>query len=195
MGIVLGVATVLAFGIANATVENSLNDFFSQTAGDANLTISSSDQGRAFRERAVHQAADFPGVAWAVGSLWKGGDLRLPDEDKQIALVGIDPETDPQVRSYQLAEGRMMDVSDRTYSIVLVTTFAEDNAIRLGDDLEIELGDERVEIFEVVGLLTSEGVARLNTGAIGFSRLDVVQDLFDEGGRLSQVEVEAIQHE
>ncbi|UCC87700.1 MAG: ABC transporter permease [Anaerolineales bacterium] len=188
-GIVLGVATVLAFGIANATVERSLNDFFSQTAGEADLTISSSDQGQVFRERAVREAVDFPGVELAVGSLWKGGDLRLPDKDKQIALVGIHPETDPQVRSYQLAEGRMIDISDRTYSIVLAAAFAEDNGIHLGDDLEIELADAQVEIFEVVGLLANQGVARLNNGAIGFSRLDVVQDLFDESGRLSQVEV------
>ena len=124
-GIVLGVATVLAFGITNATVENSLNDFFSQAAGDADLTISSSDQGQTFRERALRQAAHFPGATLAVGSLWKGGNLRLPDEDKHIALVGIIPDTDPQVRSYHLAEGRIMDDTDRTYTIVLVTTFAE----------------------------------------------------------------------
>ena len=79
-GIVLGVATVLAFGITNATTENSLNDFFSQTAGDADLTISSSDLGQTFRARALGQAAEFPNAMLAVGSLWKDGDLRLADE-------------------------------------------------------------------------------------------------------------------
>lgn len=188
-GIVLGVATVLAFGITNATIENSLNDFFSQTAGDADLTISSSDRGQTFRERALRKAADLPGVTLAVGSLWKEGELRLSDEDKPITLVGIDPEADPQVRSYQLAEGRMIDDSDRTYTLVLVGTFAEDNEIRPGDDLEADLGVGQVETFEVVGLLENTGVARLNNGAIGFLHLDMAQDLFDEGGRLSQVEV------
>jgi ABC-type antimicrobial peptide transport system permease subunit len=207
-GIVLGVATVLAFGVTNATVENSLNDFFSQTAGDADLTISSSDQGQTFRERALHQTIGFPteyprsirrrmksDVVLAVGSLWKEGDVRVSaeypkgDEDEHITLVGIDPKADPQVRSYKLAAGRLVDDSDRTYTIVLVTTFAEDNDIQLGDDLEIDLGEDRVEKFEVVGLLKSEGVARLGSGAIGFLRLDVAQDLFDEGGRLSQIDV------
>ena len=188
-GIILGVATILAFGITNATVENSLNDFFSQTAGDADLTISSSSQGQAFRERALHQAIEYPGVILAVGSLWKDGGLRLTEEDKQISLVGIDPNADPQVRSYQLATGRMINDADRTYTMVLVATYAEDNDIYVSDDLEIDLGHDQIETFEVVGLLQSEGVARLNNGAIAFLRLDVAQDLFDEGGRLSQVDV------
>jgi ABC-type antimicrobial peptide transport system permease subunit len=187
-GIVLGVATVLAFGITNATIEDSLNDFFSQTAGDADLTISSSDRGQTFRERALGQAAKFPNVILAVGSLWENGDLRLTDEDEPITFVGINPNVDPQVRSYQLAEGRMIADSDRTYTIVLVGTFAKDNDIHLGDDLEADLGEGRVETFEVAGLLENTGVARLNNGAIGFLRLDVAQDLFDAGGRLSQID-------
>ena len=97
-GIVLGVATVLAFGITNATVENSLKAFFSQTAGDADLTIASSDQGQTFRARGLRQAEEFPGVTLAVGSLWRSGTVRLADKDKDIVLVGIDPAADPQVR-------------------------------------------------------------------------------------------------
>jgi ABC-type antimicrobial peptide transport system permease subunit len=189
LGIVLGVATVLAFGITNATVENSLNDFFSQTAGDADLSITSSDRDQTFRQRALCQAEDFPGVDLAVGSLWRGGELRLSDEDKSIALVGIEPETDSLVRSYKLAAGRMIHDADRTYTIVLVSSFAEDNGILLGDDIEANLGKSHVETFEVVGLLKNEGAARSNNGAVGFLRLDVAQDLFDEGGRLSQVDV------
>lgn len=189
LGVVLGTATVLAFGITNATVESSLNDFFSRSAGDADLTISSNDRGQTFRERALRQAADFPDVVLALGSLWRGGTIRLADEDKDITLVGIVPDTDPQVRSYQLAAGRMVNDSDRIHTIVLVATFAEENGIRLGDDLEIDLGGGRAERFEVVGLLESEGAARVRNGAIGFLRLDVAQDLFNEGRRLSQVDV------
>ena len=190
-GVVLGVGIVLAFGITNATVESSLNTFFSQTAGDADLSVSSSSQGRSFRERALHQVRDFPGVSSAVGSLWKTGDLRLPDEDKTITLVGIDPAADPRVRSYRLDQGRLISLSDRTYTIMLVSAFAEDNGISLGDDVEVELPEGRVETFEVAGLLKSEGAARSNNGAIGFLRLDVAQALFDEGARLSQVDVVA----
>jgi ABC-type antimicrobial peptide transport system permease subunit len=188
-GIVLGVATVLAFGITNATVENSLNAFFSQTAGDADLTIASSDRGQTFRARVLRQAGEFPGVTLAVGSLWRSGTVRLADKDKDIVLVGIDPAADPQVRRYKLAGGRMMDAADRIYTLVLVKTFADDNDIHLGDDLEIDLGDRRVETFQVTGLLENEGAARSNNGAIGFLRLDSAQTLFDEQGRLSQVDV------
>ena len=190
-GIVLGVATVLAFGITNATVENSLKAFFSQTAGDADLTIASGDRGQTFRARVLRQADEFPGVELAVGSLWKSGTVRLADKDRDIALVGIDPAADPQVRRYKLSAGRMMDAADRTYSLVLVKTFADDNDILLGDDVEVDLGERRVETFEVIGLLENEGAARSNNGAIGFLRLDVAQTLFDEGGRLSQVDVVA----
>lgn len=189
VGIVLGVATVLAFGITNATVENSLDDFFSQTAGDADLTISSNERDQTFRERALQQAVEHPDVILAVGSLWQGGTIQLPDEEKSIVLAGIDPHTDPQVRSYQIAEGRMIKDSDRIYTIVLVASFAEDNDIHLGDDLDIDVGEGHIEEFEVVGLLKSEGAARFNNGAVGFLRLDVVQELFDEGGRLSQIDV------
>ncbi len=188
-GIVLGVATVLAFGITNATVESSLKAFFSQTAGDADLTIASSDQGQTFRARGLRQAEEFPGVTLAAGSLWRSGVVRLADKDKDIVLVGIDPAADPRVRRYKLAGGRMMDAADRIYTLVLVKTFADDNDIHLGDDLEIDLGEQRVETFQVTGVLENEGAARSNNGAIGFLRLDVAQTLFDEQGRLSQVDV------
>jgi len=173
------------------TVENSLKAFFSQTAGDADVTIASSDQGQTFRARVLRQAEEFPGVALAVGSLWRSGTVRLADKDRDIALVGIDPAADPQVRRYKLAGGRMMDEADRIYTLVLVKTFADDNDIHLGDDLEIDLGERRVETFQVTGLLENEGAARSSNGAIGFLRLDIAQTLFDEKGRLSQVDVVA----
>jgi ABC-type antimicrobial peptide transport system permease subunit len=188
-GIVLGVATVLAFGIANATVENSLGDFFSQTAGDADLTVTRSTRDATFRVRVLNQLAGAEGVALAAGSLWRGGDLRLADEDQGITLVGIDPEIDAQVRSYKLAEGRMVGEGDRVYSLVLVSQFAADHDIQLGDDVQISLDGGRLETFEVIGLLENEGAARFNNGAVGFLRLDTAQDLFDERGRLSQVDL------
>lgn len=189
VGIVLGVATVLAFGITNATVEVSLNDFFSQAAGDAALTITSSELNHTFRARALGRAAGFPDVRLAVGSLWQAGTAFLPDEDQGLTLVGIDPASDPLVRTYELAAGRMVAEADRTYTIVLAQTFADDHSLGLGDDVEIGLGPGRVETFEVVGLLASEGAARTGNGAVGFLRLDLAQDLFDSRGRLSQIDL------
>jgi putative ABC transport system permease protein len=188
-GIVLGVATVLAFGVTNATVEKSLNDFFSQAAGEADLTILSAELKQTFRERAIDRAAAFPNTILAVGSLWREDAAWLRPENKVLTLVGIEPEIDGRVRNYDLAAGRMISRDDRAYTIVLVAVFAEDNDIQLGDDLEIYLGEAGVEKFEVVGLLESEGVARIENGSIGFLRLDVAQDLFAERGRVSQIDL------
>ncbi len=188
IGIVLGVAMVLAFGITNATVEVSLNDFFSQTSGDANLTIRSAELNQTFRQRALNHATGYPNLRLAVGSLWRETRLHLSDKTRTFTLVGIDPEADAHVRSYELIEGRMVNEDDRSYTIVMVGTFAQDNDIQLGDDVEIAVGTGS-EIFEVVGLLDSQGTARSENGAIGFVRLDVAQDLFAARGRVSQIDV------
>lgn len=190
LGIVLGVATVLAIGVTNATVEVSLNDFFSQVSGDADLTVTDTSD-KPFRDRALDQVRGMPGVQLAVGSFWRGATLALPDDDQNLQIVGIDPDLDPQVRAYTLAAGTMISNQDRTYTIVLVETFAEEHDIDLGDDVLLTLGPDREEKLRVVGLLTSDGLARWNNGAIGFVRLDTAQAIFDESKRLTQIDLVA----
>lgn len=190
LGIVLGVATVLAIGITNATVEASLNAFFSQVSGDADLTVKDTSD-KPFRDRALDQVRALPGVQLAVGSFWRGATLALPDDDQNLQIVGIDPDQDPQVRAYTLAAGTMISNQDRTYTIVLVETFAEEHDIDLGDDVLLTLGPDREEKLRVVGLLTSDGLARWNNGAIGFVRLDTAQAIFDESKRLTQIDLVA----
>jgi hypothetical protein len=81
MGIVLGVATVLALGIANATAKNSPYEFFSQTAGDANLTIAGSDQEQALETPLSHYG-DLE-VEWAV----KFRETISPDAVSLMAVL------------------------------------------------------------------------------------------------------------
>jgi ABC-type antimicrobial peptide transport system permease subunit len=189
-GIVLGVTTVLAIGITNATVEESLNDFFSQVSGDADLTVKDAGE-QSFRDRTLAQVRAMPGVLFAIGSLWQGGSLALGEDDKNVLIVGIDPELDPLVRAYTLTEGSFISTLDRTYTIVLVKTFADDNDITLGDDVQLRFDPDQEETLRVVGFLSSDGLARWNNGAIGFVRLDAAQAMFNQSKRLTQIDLVA----
>jgi ABC-type lipoprotein release transport system permease subunit len=121
LGIVLGVAVVLAIQVTNQSTLDSLRQVFDQATGQASLVVVPTNEGaERLDEGVIYQAGRYPGVLAAAPSVRVQTLLASEAESWQIALsmtglaagnvmvlYGIDPELDTQVRVYKLVAGRM----------------------------------------------------------------------------------------
>lgn len=191
VGIVLGVATVFAISITSASTAKSLEDFFAQSSGQADLSITSAaESSTGFRQRLLRRVQGFPGVETVVANTWDQSLLLGRDGDVGLQVMGIDPETDRQVRSYEVEQGRFLSAEDRRYTVMLVSPLAEKYDIEVGDEVEMVVA-EGSEMFQVVGLLKDKGTGRLNLGRVAFMPLDVAQRVFERGRKVDQIDLVA----
>jgi putative ABC transport system permease protein len=191
-GILLGVAAMLAISIMSASTVQSLRDFFAQSSGRANLTISAAgNSSEGIPRRMLPRVQAFAGVADAAGITSNRVALIIEGKAIGLSVVGIDPESDSRLRTYTLAEGRMVGPREKSHNIVLVAKFARDHALALDDNLTLTLADGTSQKFKVVGLLADEGAGHLNGGSVGFVNIDVAQDVFARGSRLDQIDLTA----
>ncbi len=190
LGILLGVAAMLAISVMSATTTQSLKDFFAQSSGSANLTIAESGtSGEGFPARMLYRVQNMPGVAGAIGVTRNRALLLTVDKSVSIVIMGVDPAAEPHVRSYTLSAGRFVSSTEHTHNIVLVARVAGEHGIALGDTVTFALPDGTQEKFHVVGLLADEGAGHLDGGNIGFVTLAVAQDVFARGSRLDSIDV------
>ena len=199
LGIVLGVAVVLAIQITNQSTLDSLRQIFDRAAGQASLVvIPSQTYSRAgLNEDLLPVLEDEPGVTAAAPLLRRQTtlasevstlDFNLTIDGvapgRILQLYGVDPVLDPQVRVYELSTGRLPEAG--RYETVLTGKFADDRRLKQGDDLVI-ITPQGVARLEIVGLLAEEGVGLLNDGAAAFAPLEVVDDLFLASGELDEI--------
>lgn len=198
LGIVLGVAVVLAIQLTNATTLNSLRQVFDRATGKASLLILPENQeGETLSQDLLAGLANMKGVQAAAPAIHVQTLPAGKAESWQIAfsmtgiasgnlftLYGIDPLVDPQVRVYQLVEGRMPNANQN--EVVVPRAYAEEESLRLGNYLEVLVPGGAARL-RIVGVLSAEGVALLNDGQVGFAPLKIVQDLFERGGELDEI--------
>ena len=191
VGIVLGVATVFAIRITSASTAKSLEDFFTQSSGQADLSVTSAAESSAgFRQRLLRRVQEFPGVETVVANTWDQSLLLGRDGDVSLQVMGVDPVTDRRVRSYEVEQGRFLSAEDRCYTVMLVAPVAEEYEIEVGDKVELVVA-EGTEMFQVVGLLKDKGAGRLNLGRVAFMPLDVAQRVFERGRKVDQMDLVA----
>lgn len=201
--IVLGVGVILANSITNLTAMDSITELFSQASGKAHLVvISASTKRQGFPERTLRQVSDMPGVAFAAPSLQE--QTMLAEEvfaartsfalgglsSGGLTLYGIDPVLDVQARDYQIVEGQFLSADTEAYDVVLVKDYADQQGLRVGNDLEIVV-PEGIEHLRIVGLMSKEGPGRLNNGNFGVLPLRTAQRIFGRLGDLDQIDIVA----
>ena len=152
LAIVLGVA--LIFGLNG--MMPGLVDVFTKTlfaaAGQVDLTVSS-ESGGTFDPSVVDDIASVPGVAAASPLVRRSVAMPPGSAVSVVALVGIDPQTAPHVRTYNLASGRMVGENDRGEAVIGADT-AEKLGLRVGSSIRIPtVGGTRP--YSIVGLLAN----------------------------------------
>ncbi len=190
MGILLGVAAVFAVSVMGASSAQSLKDFFAESSGRANLTITEvGTAGQGLARRTLTRVLATEAVLDAAGITRQRVTLLAADKSVGLSILGIDPEADTRLRTYKLLSGRMLTRQEKTHNILLVANFASKHGIALGDSVEVELPNGSEAKFEVVGLLADEGAGHLESGSVGFVTLGVADAVFERANRLDQIDI------
>jgi ABC-type antimicrobial peptide transport system permease subunit len=138
LGIVLGVAVILAINIANSSTLASINKIFDEASGLADLVIvPSSLTGQGFSEATLGRVKSIEGVQAAVPSVSattllaqdaKGWSFNFglggATGGNSLLLFGIDPETDQRARQYNLIAGRFLEQAAQ-FSAVFTRDYAD----------------------------------------------------------------------
>jgi len=189
---------VLAIQVTNQTTVDSLRNMFDRTAGQANLVvIPSHESNSVLDERLLWEIENFDGIKVAAPSLavqtmlaQKAGSWQIAfsmtgiAEGNYLELYGIDPDLDPQVRVYELAAGRFPKIEK--YEVLITKKLAADESLEIGEDLSI-LIPEGTARLRIVGLLNDEGIGLLNNSVVGFTSLQVLQDLFSRSDEIDEI--------
>jgi putative ABC transport system permease protein len=203
LGVVLGVAIILAVSISNRSALDSITTLFSEASGKAHLivTTSASDE-QGFDEAVLSRVALTEGIRVAVPSLQVQAflaDEAAPSElgislfgasSGGMLLFGIHPTLDHEARHYALSDGRFLTADLNAYDLVVVDEYAHDKDLQVGDDVRLRTS-QGVEIVRVVGLISKQGPGRLNNGAFGLLPIETAQELSGRLGSLDQIDVVA----
>ena len=200
LGIVLGVAVILAISITNDSTLKSIRNVFDEASGKANLLVQSSapDSG-GFEQTVVGRLSSIEGVVAAAPSAQATTLLARDAEDwqtslslggravgKSLTIFGVEADVDPQVRQYEIIDGRW--IKGDSYEAVIPEKYATEKELKVGNDLVIisPAGTERIRI---VGIITNNGAGLLNDGAIAFVPLQAAQDMFDRGKDIDAIDI------
>ncbi len=203
LGIALGVAAMVATSVVRESATRSLADMFDHAAGRADLAVSSAVAGivggEGFEAAALEQIEAVEGIEAAAPLLQVSTLATAQLDDWEYSFIagnfggavvyGVDPQASRDIGHYRLAAGDDLDAAgDGT--ILLTEGYAKTLGLGLGDELELAATTGQVR-FRVVGLLASDGLARLNLGQVGVTTLETAQRAFERPGRLDQVDVVA----
>ncbi|MBI5713361.1 MAG: ABC transporter permease, partial [Chloroflexi bacterium] len=200
LGIVLGVAVILAISITNDSTLKSIRNVFDEASGKANLLVQSSapDSG-GFEQTVVGRLSSIEGVVAAAPSAQATTLLARDAEDwqtslslggravgKSLQIFGVEADIDRQVRQYEIVAGRW--IKGDSYEAVIPEKYATEKELKVGNDLVIiaPAGTERIRI---VGIITNNGAGLLNDGAIAFIPLQAAQDMFDRGKDIDAIDI------
>jgi putative ABC transport system permease protein len=200
-GIVLGVAAIVAIGVTNETALASVARLFENTSGKADLIVTSREaDGRGFPTVTAERLARLPGITAALPSLHAQTVLAAPTQGAELdlsffgtslgglLLYGIDPSHDQEAHEYVLAAGRFLANDLRANEVVLVNSYAEQNELEIGQNVEFVAAGQIAKL-RLVGLIEKEGAGQLNNGAFGVLPLETAQKLFDRGDQIDQVDL------
>jgi putative ABC transport system permease protein len=208
LGIVLGVAVILAISITNDSTLSSINTIFDEASGLAHLVVApSSYTGESgFPESILSRVGGTPGVAQAVPTLqtrtvlardadgWRLDiGIGAATGSNDLVLYGIDPAIDRQARVYKLEAGRFLDAGERSYSALFTEDYADEKHIALGEDVDILLpgAPGGGATLRAVGFLKKDGPGLINSGSVAFVPLEALQEMFARSGELDQIDVVA----
>ncbi len=203
LGIALGVAAMVATGVVRESATRSVADMFDQAAGRADLAVTTAlvgiVGGEGFDAAALERVRAVDGVEEAAPLLQVTTLPIAQMDDWEYSFIsgnfsgavfyGVDPASSRAMGHYRVKAGDDLDAA-RGDAILLAESYAQELGLSLGDTLELAAPDGQAR-FTVIGLLASDGLARLNHGQVGVMQLGTAQSAFQRPGRLDQIDVVA----
>ncbi|HLF28528.1 MAG TPA: FtsX-like permease family protein [Anaerolineae bacterium] len=206
LGIILGVAVILAISVTNQSTLSSINTIFDEASGLAHLVVAPSSYTgvSGFPETTLARVRSVPGVAQAVPTL-QARTLLAQDADgwkfefgiggttggNDLVLFGIDPEIDRAARVYKLDAGRFLEAGERSYSALFTQDYANEKNIARDEDVDVLLPNGGLVTLRAVGFLRKDGPGLINSGSVAFVPLEALQEMYARVGELDQIDVVA----
>jgi putative ABC transport system permease protein len=200
IGIFLGVAVVLATDMTNRGALDSIQSVFSRAVGNAELVVVPLSGEETLDENLLPRIQRTQGVRAAAPSAWAraaladdqaGGQAfigsRGVEVGRTLEVRGIDLLLEPQVRDFELEEGRMP--GGKTYEAVITRQYASEKDYEPGDELALVTG-HGVELVKITGILADKGAAITNGGYVAFMPLKEAREIFDLGAVLNEVSIQ-----
>jgi putative ABC transport system permease protein len=207
VGIIIGVAAVVAISITISTTHQAYRDMFQSLAGRASLEVIASGLG-GFKggESLREQLQTIPGVRAVIPVIQRPTALLGKSSNLPTLAIGV---TRDSAADYTLQKGHDLEGTD---GVLLEADFARANGFELGKPVKILtpaptlFGPLLVEL-PLVGLLEARGLAVFNGGGVVVMPLATAQRLLalegqittlqvmvQDGADLRQIEVEIQRH-
>jgi putative ABC transport system permease protein len=201
-GIAVGVATMAAIRLANASVLSSFSETVDFVAGKASITILADGPG--IPEETLERLAWLRGLGATLAPAITETAAAGAKDGEVVEVLGIDPVAEAGAREYSFeekspshdaspsleahgSEANLFSVFDRN-SILVTEAFAARHGLRAGSLLPLVTNSvERT--FRVAAVLRPAGAARAASGSIVFLDLAAAQEAFGKVGRLDRIDV------
>lgn len=198
-GIAVGVATMAAILLANASVLSSFTATVDVVAGKAGLTVLADGPG--IPEETLERlawlrtkgVAIVPAVSATVALGVRDGGGAGGGE--VLELLGIDPVTDPPVREYRFVARTADETSLESLfgifqsdAVLVPAPLAERLGLAPGAEVEVLSGGAPHRL-RVAGVLRMEGAARAAAGSVLFADLATAQEILGREGYLDRIDL------
>jgi putative ABC transport system permease protein len=200
VGIMIGVAGILALGITNQASIKVISDIFEQSSGRVDLAVIPAS-GYTDLSDSILNKIDGLGEVDMVLPLIKAQtslasgvqestiDLSFFGMDSGgLLLHGVDMLLEPVARDYVITQGRFLSYADGGYELLLVEDFAQEEDIAIGDYVEI-LTPNGLEKLRLVGTFAKEGPGNTNNGAFGVVPIETAGLIFNRTGEYDQLDI------
>ncbi|HEV3257112.1 MAG TPA: ABC transporter permease [Gemmataceae bacterium] len=184
LGIVIGVATVVAISVTVRTTNTASRTMFETLTGRASLEVVAEGLGD-FEEGLAGGLASCSGVAAAVPVIQAPALLLGPSGSAPVVALGVDPAREGAARDAALAEGRPLAGPE---DVLLEAGFARAHGLPLGGAARL-LTPRGLHQLRVVGLLQRRGAAVFNGGAVAVMSLETAQRVFGLRGKVNSVQI------
>jgi putative ABC transport system permease protein len=209
-GIAVGVATMAAIRLANASVLSSFSDTVDFVAGKASITILA--DGAGIPEETLERLAWLRGIGATFAPAITETAATGARDGEVVEVLGIDPLADARAREYSFAPSQDASTKQTTtflegeegkpragseanlfsvfspHTILITEAFASRNGLRVGSPFTLVTNSvERT--FRVAAVLRLAGAARAASGSIVFMDLAAAQEAFGRVGRLDRIDV------
>jgi putative ABC transport system permease protein len=190
LGVVLGVAVIVAIALVNRTLVGSFQRTIELIAGKSVLQVENGESG--FRESLFPAVRDTAGVGDAAPAV--DGFLPLVGiKGEKLYIYGVDFLADTSIREHEFVGGAFelesaLDFIARPDSIALTESFARRLGLRAGSTIRLATS-RGVRDYTVRALLREQGAAKVFGGNFALMDLPVAQIALGKEGKLDIVDL------
>jgi putative ABC transport system permease protein len=190
LGIVLGVALLVAMRASNESVLRAFSDTVIAIAGKTQLQVSAGDTG--IPEDVLEQVQSIGVVGAAAPIIEAVVDTGLPRQGK-LLILGVDMTGDQTLRDYDFSAGEELVDDPLVFlaqpdSLIITAAFAGKNGIETGDRILLDTMDGRKQ-FTVRGILKAGGMAAAFGGNLAVMDIYAAQAVFGRGRRFDRIDI------